>query len=452
MTGPAPARTALSRRGVLRLGVIGTAAAAAPALAGCARQSEDGGGLSFAQFFGPSSENAAQNAWFTQLVRDWNDQSGIEVELDYIPANEYQNGSSLQAEFSAGDGPDIFVVSSGEFLRYYNGGALVDLTPYMTGEAIDDFFPELMEARKVDGGIFALPMGGGPMAMYYHVPILEQAGYSEADLPHTWDAMLEMAERLTTAERFGVMFETTPGYYQNFTWYPFMWMAGGELPALDSGARPFAVPGTARAAELWGSAVRRGTAPRRALGTSGSDIVANLGAGYCAFQNIGMWGISAMAAGKPDLEYGIMPLPRPDEATPTVTATGGWCFAANAYGPRPEEAAEFCVWAVGSMERDSVERVASWCTSANSYLPYRRSSMRAAEEMGAFDDPGFARFRDEIFPSARSEPRVSPEMNRAISDFVQAVQLTGTDADRALEEAAANLDGIMSRYTGAPPV
>src|SRR5699024_1064339 len=69
---------------------------------------------------------------------------------------------------------------------------------------------------------------------------------------------------------------------------------------------------------------------------------------YCAMQNAGMWGVSALAAGSPDLEYGVFRLPVPDDGE-YVTATGGWAFAANARGRDPEAAARFCVWALGSM-------------------------------------------------------------------------------------------------------
>jgi hypothetical protein len=37
--------------------------------------------------------------------------------------------------FRRGSGPDIFIISPGDFLRYYNGGVLVDLTPNMEDAA-----------------------------------------------------------------------------------------------------------------------------------------------------------------------------------------------------------------------------------------------------------------------------------------------------------------------------
>src|SRR5699024_6890953 len=140
-------------------------------------------------------------------------------------------------------------------------------------------------------------------------------------------------------------------------------------------------------------------APGTLRGQGRSACGGNLGAGCCAMQAAGMWGVSALAAGSPDLEYGVFRLPVPDDGE-YVTATGGWAFAANARGRDPDAAARFCVWALGSMGEESIGRVASWCLEAQSYLPYRRSAPEHATQRGLFDDGPMRTVRDEIFPGA----------------------------------------------------
>ena len=54
-----------------------------------------------------------------------------------------------------------------------------------------------------------------PLAMYYSLKAFEEAGLSESDIPKTWDQFLEIAHKLTKGDRFGCLFETAPGYYQN---------------------------------------------------------------------------------------------------------------------------------------------------------------------------------------------------------------------------------------------
>ena len=110
---------------------------------------------------------------------------------------------------------------------------LTELTPFMEEEAKKDLFPNVMETRMVDGKIYGLPMEVEPMAMYYSVKAFQEAGLSETDLPKTWDQFLEISKKLTKGNRFGCLFETTPGYYQTFTWYPFMWQGGGDIATPD---------------------------------------------------------------------------------------------------------------------------------------------------------------------------------------------------------------------------
>lgn len=438
----------LSRRTML--GGLGATAAAA-AVPGCGSRKAEGpaGALSFWQFYAPRGASAAQNEWFDQLVTQWNEAHETAISLQFVPNSQYVGGPKLQTAFSAEDGPDVFVVSPGDFLRYYNGGVLQDLSPYMTQEAREDFSPDLIASRAVGEGIYALPMGGGPMAMYYSVPAFEKAGLSEGDLPGTWDELLDVADALTTDEQFGLVVDTSPTYYQNFTFYPFLWMAGGGLPGLETPQGSFDSPGAVDALTLWQEMIGSGVAPRTLLGSSGSDVVSNLGSGYCAMQNAGMWGVSALAGGAPDLEYGVFRIPVP-EGGKYVTATGGWAFAANARGRDPEAAARFCVWALGSMSEDSVDRVATWCVEAQSYLPYRRSAMQRATDQGFFDDGPMRTFRDEIFPGALGEPRMPSEMNKLISDAIQACQLTGKDPAEVAGETQDAMESLLAAYDGAP--
>ncbi|MBV8377924.1 MAG: extracellular solute-binding protein, partial [Verrucomicrobia bacterium] len=207
--------------------------------------------LSFWQFYAPNGTSNLQGKWFIDCVAGWNARHDVKVELQYVPNNDYMNGTKLQTAFASGRGPDIFIISPGDFLRYYNGGVLTELTPYMEETAIKDFFPNVMETRKVNGKIYGLPMEVEPMGMFYSVKAFEEASLSEKDVPKTWDQFLEISHKLTKGNRFGCLFETTPGYYQTFTWYPFMWQGGGDIATPDGKKSAFNSPGTVQALKFW---------------------------------------------------------------------------------------------------------------------------------------------------------------------------------------------------------
>ena len=406
--------------------------------------------LSFWQFYAPSrGPLGTQSKWFEDCVKVWNATHDVKVELQFVPPQDYIHGSKLQTAFASGQGPDIFIISPGDFLRYYNGGVLVDLTPYMEDAAKKDFFPNVIETRLVDEKIYGVPYDVVPLAMFYSLKAFEEVGLSESDIPKTWDQFLEIAHRLTKGNRFGCLFETAPGYYQTFTWYPYMWQGGGEIATPDRKHSAFASPATVQALRFWQDAIQQNVAPRTIMGDDGGDVIANLASGFCAMQSLGIWGVSGLRDNAKDFRYGVFPNPLPSNGQQR-NIFGGWAFVANAKGKNPEEAAKFCVWAVGSMQDDCIQRVDDWCTKANSYVSPRKSALEKGTTEGGYSSAPMKLFKDVIFPTGRSEPRVPPEVYKAVSDTIQACQLGGADPKQAAEEGSQRIESFLSGYTGAP--
>jgi multiple sugar transport system substrate-binding protein len=420
-------------------------------LSGCGGGGQGGsssGPLSFWQFYGPGGEVPAQSKWFEDLVGAWNKENGTQIKLQYVPISDYVGGSKLPTAFSSGEGPDLFIISPGDFLRYYNGGVLQDLTPYVEEAVRKDFYPEVMSTRTVDGKIYGLPMEAEPLGMYYSVKAFEDAGLSEADVPKTWDQFMDVAERLKTDDMFGVLFETQPGYYQNFTWYPFMWMGGADAVSRAGQNSNFDSKGAVQALRFWQDTIKSGVAPRNGLGRGGGDLASNVAKGYCAMQEMVVSGVSFLDANAPDFEYGVFKLPTPSGGTYT-TANGGWAFVANSKGKNPEEAAKFCAWALGSKEERSLQRIVDWCVDAKKNLPPRKAALEKAVRQGAYGSGPMKVFRDEVFPGSRGEPRYPPEVYKAVSDAIQACQLDGADPEQQAQQTAQKIDDFLKGYSGA---
>lgn len=435
----------LTRRTLVGHATLGGVAALTgfPAIIGRAQAAT---ALNFWQFYAPGGNVPSQSAWFEDMVKAWNDSHDAKVALTYVPNSEYMNGAKLPTAFASGQGPDVFLISPGDFLRYYNGGVLLDLTPYIDAQTQADFPAGVIASRKVGDKIYGVPMEVEPMAMYYRKDHFEKTGLTEADIPKTWDELLALAKKLTTGDRFGVLFETTPGYYQNFTWYPFLWQGGGDIQGAD-GRSALNSPAMVQALKFWGDAVRTGAAPRKPLGGGAWDIVPNLGSGYCAMQNCGIWGIAALKSGAPDVPYGVFRLPVPPGGK-YVTVGGGWAMVANARGKQADIAGQFCAWALASKSPDSVKRVVDWCTVAKSDIPPRTSAFESAKT--AFQSGMLQVFAEQIYPGTRSEPRVPPQVYKAISDAIQACQLNGADPQAAAATASAQIDAFLGSYRGAP--
>ena len=166
-------------------------------------------------------------------------------------------------------------------------------------------------------------------------------------------------------------------------------------------------------------------------------------------QNVGIWGISTLRENAPNFQYGVFKLPLPPNGKYT-TIGGGWAFVANAKGKDPETAAKFCVWAIGSMSPDSIQRGVDWITKAKSDLATRKSVLDEATKQGSFSSGPLKTFKDEIFPGGRGEPRVPPEVYKPISDAIQACQLGGADPAKQAAQASQQIDAFLATYAGAP--
>lgn len=388
--------------------------------------------------------------WYLDLAETWNKENNTKVELRYIPTDQYQMGSQLPSAFAAGNGPDIFALSAADFLKYYNGGVLQDLSQFMEKEAINDFDynPKFSSVRKVDGKFYNLPYEMEEMAMFYSVEAFKKAGLSEADIPKTWDQLFNVADKVKTADMFGLLFETAPGLAQNYAWYAFMWMGGGNAVAENGKESNFDSKGTIQALQFWQDAIKSGLAPRTIQGSGYGDLVANMGSGYCAIQNCGVWAVAAMKESAPDFEYGVFKLPVPPGGTYT-TDNGAWGMSVNAKGKNPEEAARFAVWAVGSMSKDSIQRCTDWITKAKTDLSPRKSVMEQATKQGAFDSGPMKVFKEEVDPGSTPEPRYPPEIKKAISDALQASELSGADPKREAQQGAEKINAFLQSYSGA---
>ncbi|NNG39589.1 sugar ABC transporter substrate-binding protein [Flexivirga sp. ID2601S] len=422
---------------------MGIGAGAAALLTACG--SDNPHELSFWNFYGPSPTPSSTSDWFRSVTDEWNRNNDVKVRPRFIAGSAYMNGNTLQTAFSAGSGPDIFLLSPGDFLRYQNGGALLDLTPYLPAGAREDYVKGALDTRTVDDRVYALPMEIEPLVIYYDKRAFEQAHLAESDLPRTWDQFLDVGAKLTSRNRFGALFETLPGYYQNFVWYPFLWQGGGG--AVADGKSIFDSEPARNALGFWRETQRRGISPKAALGGGSGDTPSNLVAGYCAMQQSGIWAVADLKTQAPKFDYGIFPLPIP-EGGKQVTDGGGWAFAVNARGKNPEAAARFVAWALASTDAAGVDRARRWNTVAKTNLPPRESVRKAAEAHGDFTSGVLKTFATSIAPTLRSEPRYPPEVYKAISDAIQSTQLSGNAPGGAARQASDVIDNFLLTYRG----
>jgi putative aldouronate transport system substrate-binding protein len=134
---------------------------------------------------------------------------GVTWEIDMTPQPNY--GEKSAAYLAGGDLPDLFYINPGQNAsQQYQAlaqGAFLDLTPYVTGDALQQFqnlreFPAFMwENLKFQGKIFGVPLpsGRGAGQPHYRVDWAETLGES----PESWDGLRSMLAAFTNGDPDG---------------------------------------------------------------------------------------------------------------------------------------------------------------------------------------------------------------------------------------------------------
>lgn len=126
------------------------------------------------------------------------------VEFDIVSLSKEDVYVKLQTGLAGGGSglPDIVLLEdyvSGKYLTTFPG-SFADLTNEFD---YSNFMPFKVGAVSQNGKVYAVPFDTGAAALYYRLDLVEQAGYSEADMQNlTWDKFIEIGKAVT--EKTGV--------------------------------------------------------------------------------------------------------------------------------------------------------------------------------------------------------------------------------------------------------
>jgi multiple sugar transport system substrate-binding protein len=130
---------------------------------------------------------------------------------------------------AGGTGPDVFKTEYPGFASFATSGAYLDLDPYVARDATVDlngFFSEHLAASKYQGKLYALPVDGAPIAMFYNVDAYKEAGLALPTWDTTWEQALSAAQQLTKRDQTGQALSLG---LDRPPWLPWVWSNGGDL-------------------------------------------------------------------------------------------------------------------------------------------------------------------------------------------------------------------------------
>ncbi|KRE46365.1 ABC transporter substrate-binding protein [Paenibacillus sp. Soil724D2] len=376
----------------------------------------------------------AESKFFKDLIDEYNkSQDQVQIEYSTYDQASYTT-TKLPTGFASGEGPDIYMISPGDFMKFAKSGLMKDLTPDFAPGVKEDFLPASLDAVTYNGKIMALPFELETLGLYYNKEMLDKAG---VQVPKTWDELHAAAKKLTTDKVAGLIIPPDKGPYFNFIWYPFLWQQGGNVLSADGTKSTFNTPETAKALDFWGSFFKEGLSPKKLQ--LGPWEIDNLGNKTAAMQIVGTWAINRIEEKYKDVQIGLAPIPTPTGGK-AATDAGGWKMAVNGQSKHAAEAAKFVMWAFGSSD---LSHALKWGTEVKFAYSPRKSVVEKGKDIY---NKGLRKvFTEEIYNSAIPEPRYPSEVVDAVGDAMQYVmfgKMSGADAAKTVD---AKITDILSK-------
>lgn len=291
--------------------------------------------------------------------------------------------------------------------------------------------PNLLTALTLDNHLWSIPLYTSNLGIFYRPQLFQAAGITET--PKTWSELREVAKKLTIdkdgdgkPEQHGMLLPLGKGEWTVFSWFPFLWSAGGEIitdnrPNLTSAAAVTAL-------QFWQDLIKDGSvklsAPER--GYEEDDFIA----GRVAMQITGPWTYIM----KSNVDYQVFPMPASVEQA-TVIGDGNF-YVMKTTPAREEAALKFLEFVL------SEEFQTEWSIGTG-FLPVNiKSTQSAAYQQFINDKPVLKVFLEQM-PAARGRPIIAGYSN--LSDSLgRAIEATllGASPEQSLKAAQQRLDLI----------
>ena len=413
-----------------------------------------------------------------------------EVEVDY------QRHADLEAKYNAwhahGQGPEIMRMRVTMYHQYVARGMLLPLDGFLadtsrglTAKELAAFPPQLLDALRVDGHLYALPEDTAQYGLYFNKSIFDAYNAEHPDAPlayptadWTWDDLRSAAKRLT--RRDAATGAVTLSGFDVIIWeWPFLHLflqAGGSCWSEDGLTATIDSPAGREALAFLATLMADGSwKPYFSLmgGLGPNDRFQN---GQVAMYLDGSWMAPAFELNAPQLDFGVVAPPYHPPRTPGQHTIGGavlWGISRHAR--HPDEAWTMLRWLVQAPQAAAYWDTLRLAPPANldvlaspqfrstagipdpgrtgGYfvppLPAERFADRAAWMVDLLaPDPTTGTSRS-LIPVAPYQGQLEEEIREMLREYLQGAAAANADPQACDTLARSLLDRTVSRVHGA---
>lgn len=299
---------AMRRPLVAATGAVLLAATTAACSGGSGGETEGDGTLSvwIMQGTNPDAED-----FFADVSTAFEEETGATLDVEFVEWADAHD--RFVTSIAGGTTPDVAETGTTWTPEFADAGALAPLDEHVDAAGVsDDLVEGLVEAGTYDEQLYGMPWYAGVRSLVYNTEMFEQAG---VEPPTTW-AELEEAAAGLQEEYPDKIAVAVPGDAE-FTVYPWVWGAGGEVATLegDTWTSGLDSPEAQEGIEFWtGLATEGGYSSEGATTWRETDVLDAFAAGDVGMAVMGSWTPGAIVEANPDMEgkFAAVPIPGQD--------------------------------------------------------------------------------------------------------------------------------------------
>jgi len=297
--------------------LLGVAAAAVIALAGCSSTGSTGSGDNSAA---PTKLKASisyaywdptQGVAMKQIITAFNKKyPNITVTTEVTPYAQYF--TKLQTEASSNTLPDVFWMNVPSFQLYAANGQLAPMTDLISSKQVtlSNYPSALTKTFSYSGKQYGVPKDVDTDAMWINTSLFKQADVALPKDGWTWADYKNDAKAITAKLGSQGIFGTSFELFGQTTWYNSIFQAGGYVISPDGKKSGWNLPATQSGIQLWADIEQAGSSPtvQQLTETPGySWFTSGKSAMYPSIAGASV-GLMASAPNKADIQ--VVPLPK----------------------------------------------------------------------------------------------------------------------------------------------
>lgn len=258
---------------------------------------------------------------------------GVEVEFQKYPTDS-AFWDNLPAQIAAKTAPDFIALTNELYLPYIKDGLIVPIDQYIEDGTItcwDKVGQNVKDIWTIDGQIYGVPWHQTPAVFAINMDLWEEAELTEADLPETWEDVLEACKVFKDKLGMtGLCFNTQEFH---FTQYCLSYGGGWGL------GKTIDTPENAAALQFIIDAYRQGyVVTPKELGVSYDGNVVM--SGDAAMSTGGTWYVNDFMRNAPDVNVKYITIPHAEGKNDVSGTFHAPCYAILKGGSHEKETAQ----------------------------------------------------------------------------------------------------------------